>query len=193
MKSISLFAFIIAFACTALFISSANAGGHHHGTLGLSSSATSTTSTSLLNGRSPLGEPVFLIPATSTSGTHGGPIGGYVGPRTPLPPLVAPPSTTNTASLGSSAAAARSGAQGAGAISVQSQRQETTRSTHVIFTPPPTFVGVSPSVNGPANAAAANRAEKIFSGSMLDVGLGAGSTESSATKTGSGVGLKRSQ
>jgi len=145
MKSICVYSSAVALACSALLISSADAGGRHH--FGLSSSSASTRS----------------ITSTNLSG---GPIGGYVGPRTPLPPLKAPPSTTNTASL--TAKPATTGGQGTATQSGSA----TNHSTKVIFTPPPTFVGVPPSVNGPVNAAAANRAvDGTFGGSIMNTGL----------------------
>lgn len=161
MKSISLYAVVAASACSALLISSAEAGGRRAG-LGMSSSAgASMNSTSV--GRSALGEPVFLIPSSSSAGksfinngNSGGPIGGYVAPRTPLPPLTAPPSTSATAALGSPSSTG------------------TGRGTNVIFTPPPTFVGLPPSVSPTGNPAGNNVAERAFGsegGGILSTGL----------------------
>jgi len=162
MKSISLCAVVAASVCSTLLISSAEAGGRRAG-LGMSSSGQSMSASRDMfpNGRSPLGEPVFLVPSNSAvgkslSGTSGGPIGGYVPPRTPLPPLTAPPSTSATASLVSSSSTAAA------------------KSTKVIFTPPPTIVGVPASVTGTGNIAGANVADRAFSsegGSILNTGL----------------------
>jgi hypothetical protein len=185
MKSISVYAFTVALASSALLIPSANAGGRH-GSLGLSSSATSTSSTALSSGRSPLGEPVFLIPSSSSNGSStassGGPIGGYVPPRTPLPPLIAPPSTTATASLVPPSSTSNS-STGSGREHIQrvSPAREAAhimsgrvddRGTKVIFTPPPTIVGVTPSVTGTGNLAPNNLADRTFGPSILNAGLG---------------------
>src|SRR6202043_4161205 len=79
--------------------SSAFAGGHRESS---GMSRMSNTALGSPTGRSPLGEPVFLVPATSSnsgSAATGGPIGAYAAPRTPMPPLHAPPPVPNIAPL----------------------------------------------------------------------------------------------
>lgn len=216
--------FVCAFVCSAFLISSANAGGHHQG-VGLSSSATTST-TATATGRSPLGEPVFLIPSSSSNGSvsapSGGPIGGYVPPRTPLPPLHAPdprvaalvpPASTSKGSTASgpspvgeligssiSTATAAHSNEGNGRVRVSPVRKNASipelpnisggaggRGTRVVFTPPPTIVGVSPSVTGTGNIAGNNLADRTFGPSILSTGLGSnGSQPSSNVQTGSG-------
>jgi hypothetical protein len=197
MKSTPAYILLVAATCCALLISSANAGGRRQG-FGTSSS---TTSSLLPNGRSPLGEPVFLIPSKSgESVPSGGPIGGYVPPRTPLPPLIAP-NTKSAALIGpvsdgvpgtqvikastSTISAAPSTGDG-GHLQLSSISKTpglsdmpsvSGQSTRVIFTPPPTIVGVPPSVTGTGNIAGANLADHTFGGSMLDTGLGAKSAK----------------
>lgn len=95
MKPTPTSAFVVAAFCGAAFISSAFAGGHREAS-GMSSM--NATTLGAPTGRSPLGEPVFLVPATSgnsSSAASVGPIGGYVAPRTPMPPLHAPPPLPN--------------------------------------------------------------------------------------------------
>src|ERR1700730_526958 len=151
MKLNFLCAFIAPFVCSALLISSANAGGRHQG-VGLSTSATTSTSATA-TGRSPLGEPVFLIPSSSNSSVSapsGGPIGGYVPPRTPLPPLRAP--DPNVAALVTTTANTSSGGVTSQHVSPARERVRipekptimggSGRGTNVLFTPPATIVGL---------------------------------------------------
>ena len=151
-------AFIAALACSAFLISSANAGGHHQG-VGLSSSATTSTSTSatLPNGRSPLGEPVFLIPSTTTS------------------------SSTSTSSGGGGRERIQHMSPARERVQIPEKPTimgGSDRSTKIIFTPPPTIVGVSPSVTGTGNIAGNNLADRTFGPSILSTGLGLGSKTS---------------
>jgi hypothetical protein len=187
----TILAFVVAAACSALLISSANAGGGRRQG-GMSSS--STSSGLLPNGRSPLGEPVFLIPSSSKS--SGGPIGGYV------------PPTSNTASLvGSSSAStgATSSARVAQLVPSSTSTALTVPSTNngnghapsfissgagtnVIFTPPPTIVGVAPQVTATGNIAGNNlAADKPFGGSILNTGLGSGHTGSTSQDQSNGI------
>jgi hypothetical protein len=139
MKSISVYAFVAAAACSAFLISSANAGGHHHG-VGLSNSATTSTSATA-TGRSPLGEAVFLIPSTTTGATVVG--RERVSPAREQMHLLEKPAITSGSDRG----------------------------TKVIFTPPPTIVGVPPSVTGTGNIAGNNLADGTFGSSILNSGL----------------------
>jgi hypothetical protein len=186
MKSTLICAFIAAAICSAFFVSSANAGGgHHHQGLGMSNSSMSTNVTP--TGRSPLGEPVFLIPSSTVTATSGGPIGGYVAPKTPLPPLHAPPSMGATASLVSSNSGGGAprgriftSQRKLSAMEKQTALSGPERGTHVIFTPPPTIVGVTPSAVGTGNIAGNSLADRTFAGSsILNTGLGSASSRPS--------------
>lgn len=73
------FVFVIAVTCIAISVSSALAGGHGQGARASNIGMQSLTG--------------------SVSAPSGGPIGGYVPPQTPLPPLHAPPTLTNTSAL----------------------------------------------------------------------------------------------
>lgn len=150
MKTILVCTVVSAAACSALSISSAQAGGRHHA-LGVSNSAASTTATS--TGRSSLGEPVFLIPSTTSSSQ------GFVNSGREMSQRV------------SIARESRN------AVSSSAVNNGTGRGTNVIFTPPPTIVGATASQSGVGNIAGNNVAERTFRNaersSILDSGLGA--------------------
>ncbi len=122
-------------------------------------SATSTGSTS--SGSTPVGELVGSSISTATA-AHSNEGNG----RVRVSPVRKNPSTPEPPNI--------SGGAGGGG-------------TRVVFTPPPTIVGVSPSVTGTGNIAGNNLADRTFGPSILSTGLGSnGSQLSSNVQTGSG-------